>query len=354
MKTLHINAALLLKKLFRLERCGKYDEALAELRDIWDDTTKFPDVEDYESRTAAEIILRCGAVIGFLGHNKQIPNSQEKSKNLLTEARNRFLDIYDVEKIAECENYLSLAYWRTGELVEAESFIEEALSHNLSNSNHIRLYSYIIQSKIDFANSKYEKVLQNSAKLENDLLAFADNCLKGDFYNHSCLALKNLGNTIEALKKLELARHYHQKAKHLIYLGTDENNLAQLYKLENRFVKAHEAIDNAAKIFKQINDRTREGFSLDTKAQIYFAEKKYEESLETSEKAIAILTNSENKSYLVETLMTKAKTLIFLENDISIAMLCLFDAVQIARTNISEDAAKGLIKDFEKARQEKS
>ena len=138
MKTLHTKTALLLKKLYRFERCGKYDEALAELRDIWDDITKFPNVEEYEHREAAEIILRCGALIGFLGHNKQIPNSQETSKNLLTEARNRFLDIYNVEKIAECENYLALAYWRTGELVEAETWIEESLSHNLPNSNQYK------------------------------------------------------------------------------------------------------------------------------------------------------------------------------------------------------------------------
>lgn len=94
---------------------------LAELRHIWGDTTVFPNVDDFEPRTAAEVVLRCGALIGFLGQIKQIPNAQEKSKNLLTEARNRFLDIYDVEKIAECENYLALAYTRTGELVEAEA-----------------------------------------------------------------------------------------------------------------------------------------------------------------------------------------------------------------------------------------
>ena len=99
---------------------------------IWEDTNSFPEVEDYAPRPAAEIILRCGALIGFLGHNKQIPNSQEKSKNLLTEARSRFFDIYDVEKIAECENYLALAYLRTGELTEAETWVEEAFSHNIN------------------------------------------------------------------------------------------------------------------------------------------------------------------------------------------------------------------------------
>ncbi|MGC2239086.1 MAG: hypothetical protein WA584_23225, partial [Pyrinomonadaceae bacterium] len=216
MKILHTEATLLLKTLFKLERCGRYDEALAELNGIWEDTETLPNVEEFEPRIAAEIILRCGSLIGFLGHNKQISNSQEASKNLLTKARHRFLDIDDVEKIAECENYLARGYWQTGELVEAKTWIEESLSHNLPNSSLTRLYSYIIESKIDFANSKYEKILQNFAKLQDDFLKYADNCLKGDFYNHSGLALKNLGNPTEALNRLELARHYHQKAKHQI------------------------------------------------------------------------------------------------------------------------------------------
>ena len=52
--------------------------------------------------------------------------------------------------------------------------------------------------------------------------------------------------------------------------------------------------------------------------------------------------------------MTKAKTLIFLEDDIATATLCLSEAIQIARINISEEAAKDLVREFEKARQEKN
>src|SRR5215203_2331065 len=133
MKTLHKEAKALTKKLHDFEMCGRYEEALAEIRHIWEDTTLLPNTDDFEPQMAAEIILRCGSLIGFLGLIKQIPNAQEKSKNLLDEARNRFLDIYNIEKIAECENYLALAYWRTGELNEAQAFIEQALLHNLSN-----------------------------------------------------------------------------------------------------------------------------------------------------------------------------------------------------------------------------
>jgi tetratricopeptide (TPR) repeat protein len=353
MKVLHTQATLLLKKLFKFERCGRYDEALAELNGIWEDTTTFPNVAEFEPRAAAGILLRCGSLIGFLGHNKQIPNSQEKSKNLLTEARNRFLDIYDVEKIAECENYLALAYWRTGELVEAESFIEEALSHNLTVSNNIRIYSHLTKSLIFLSSGRYEEIVKNFENLEADFQKCGDAFLNGSFCTNLGAAYEKLYKTSEALKYLELAREFFQKSGHRTYLGLIENNLAQLYKLENKFLKAHETVDSATKIFKQIKDRTREGFSIDTKAQIYFTERKYEEALKTSDKAISILKKSENKAYLVETYMTKAKTLIYLEDDISTAILCLCDAVQLAKANISEEAAKDLIREFEKIRDEK-
>lgn len=346
MKSFHTHPKLLINELFKLERCGKYDEALAELRDIWEDTTTFPNVDDFEPRIAAEIILRCGSLIGFLGHNKQLPNAQEKSKNLITEAHQRFLDIYDIEKIAECENYLALAYWRTGELVEAQTWIEESLSRNLPDSSTIKIYSYIIESKIDFANKKFENICQKFVSLKDDFLNFADDGLKGDFFNHYGLVLRNLGKTAEALEKYKLARIYHQKSGHQIYLGTVENNLAYLYKSEKDFINAHQSIDNATEIFGEIKDKTRIGFSLDTKAQIYFAEQNYIDALKTVERAIKILQKSENSGYLVETYLTKTKILLSLD-DFSAATFCLFDAVQIAKTHISEETAKNLVKEFE-------
>lgn len=353
MNVLHTQATLLLQKLSKLERCGKYDEALEEIGEIWEDTESFPNVGEFEPRTAADILLRCGSLIGFHGHNKQIPNAQETSKNLLTEARNRFIDFHDIEKIAECENYLALAYWRTGELVEAKTLIEEALSHNLPDSSDTRLYSYVIESKIDFANKDYKKICRISERFENDFLTYADYFLKGSLYNNWGLSLKNLGNTYDALLKLVIGRNYYFKSGNKVHCALAENNLAQLYKSEDKFDKAHEAIDNATKIFRQIKDKTREGFSFDTKAQIYFSEKKYTDALKTSEKAIAILAKSENMSYLVESYSTKTKTLIYL-NDFSAATFCLLEAVQIAKNQISEDAAKKLVKEYEETLQEKN
>ncbi len=353
MKGLHTQVALSIKQLLKLERCGRFDDALALLEGVWENTAAFPRVEEFDAHTAADIILRCGSLIGFHGHHQQIKDAQERSKNLLTEAHRRFLAISDLEKIAECENYLALAYWRTGELVEAETWVETALEHALPPKNATRIYSHVVKSLICLSAGKYGEIVSRSSEVENDFIECGDPFLIGSFRTNLGLALKNLGRASEALRNLELAGFYHRKSGHQIYLGTVENNLAQLYKNENRFGKAHKAIDRATKIFKKIKDRTHEGFSFDTKAQIYLSEGNYHAALRTAEKAIRILRKSENMAYLVECYLTKTKTLLYLDY-FSKAIFCLFEAVQIARIKMSEDAANYLVREFELALQEKN
>lgn len=352
MKTFHKSSAVLAEKLFKLERTGRYDEAFAELGDVWLDRTKLPEVNDLDQKNAAEIILRCGSLIGFLGHQKQIPNAQEKSKNLLTEARTRFLEIYDVEKIAECENYMALAYWRSGELVEAEDWISEAFSHDLPISHPVMLYTLINQSTIFLSAKKYEKVVELLENLEFVFLKNADDFLKGSFYNNLGLAVECLGGITEALSKLEKGKTFYFKSGNKFQYAIAENNLAGIYKLQKDFKKSHECSDKATKIFRKINDRTREGFSLDTKAQIFLAEHKYDKALETIEKAIKTIKTSENASFVTETYLTKTKTLICLD-DISGATYCLFEAVQLAKVQTGEKAAQSLIMEYETALRDK-
>jgi len=353
MNIFHTDVSVLTGNLFKLERCGKYEEALAELRPIWSDINVLPEVDDFPPRTAAELILRCGAVLGFLGHTKMIPNSQEISKNLLTEARSRFFDFGDIEKITECENYLALAYQRTGEMVEAETFIAEALLHKLPSSSPTRLYSHIIRAIILGQLKRFDENLSLLQEVEQDFLQFASDLLKGDFYSNYGLNLRKINKPTQALEKYKLAKHFYQKAGHLTYLAIVENNLTYIYKGEGKLAEAHQAVDKVIKIFRELKDRTREGFALDTKAMIFCDEQKYPEALKTIEKAIAILTKSENADFLVETYLTKAKILLYLEN-FTAAFLSLSDGVQIAKTKISEEKAEYLVKEFETLLKEKS
>lgn len=340
------NAILLAKRLFRLERSGRYQEALDDLAELWPDVSFRPELDQFDVDEAAEILLRCGSLIGFHGHNVQMEGAQDRSRDLLMEAQASFITRNEIRKAAECENYLALSYWRTGELNEAQIWIEESFSRPLQPADRIRLHSQIIQCLINIPAKKDSQNLALLKSYEAAFMSCSDNCLKGDYFNHCGIALDNLGRKTEALEHFISARHYHQLSRHRIYLGTVENNIAWLYKELGQFEQAHAAIDNATRLFRSIKDSTREGFSLDTKASLFIAEKRYEEALISIEKAVSILKKSSNSAYMVETLMTRAKVLLFL-NNFPDAVVSLIDAVNIARVQTGETAVKRLIDDFE-------
>jgi tetratricopeptide (TPR) repeat protein len=343
----------LIRELFALERSGEFDHALNELRGIWDNTTEMPNVTGLDNKMSAEIYLRCGALLGFLGHIRQIPASQERSKNLLTHARSLFLEVYDKEKIAECENYLALAYWRMGEAREAESWIEESQSHEIASACDARLYSSVIRDLILLSQKRYAEIRVSFASSKDTFLEFADDFLTGNFYMNYGIAAKNLGDISGALDALEIARNHFERSGNKIQIAMAENNLSQLYKRERRFQAAHSAIDRASKLFRQIGDRTREGFSYDTKALIYFDEHRFAEALATVNRAITILGTSENFGYLTETILTKSKIQLHLEG-FSSATLTLLEAIELAKVRIGEDAAHGLVREFEQALDERN
>ena len=338
----------LLRELVALERSGMFDQARVELRGVWDDLTTDPVVDDLDAPLAANIYLRCGALMGFLGHSRQLPLAQERSKNLLTRARSAFQESYQPEKIAESENYLALAYWRTGETNEAESWIEESRSHDIPDHCDARLYSHVIRQLILFSQKRFAEIYAEFGNLERDFLEYADNFLTGNFYMNFGLAAKNLGDIAEALDAVQKSRDFFTQAGNRIQLAMAENNLSQLYRAEGRFIEAHEAIDRATELFKTIGDRTREGFSLDSKALIYLDEGKLDAGLEVVDQGIAILRKSENYWYLTETIATKARIQLF-ANDFSTATLTLLEAVELAKMRISEQAALRLVRDFEQA-----
>lgn len=340
--------AALAQKLFKLERCGRYDDALNEVADIWPDPAEQPDLADLPASDAAEIRLRLGAVIGFHGEVAQNRDLQDVSLDLLSRARRDFEDSGSIEKAAECDNYLALGYWRKGATEEADVLVGEALAARMPESSPIRLYSWIIRCLIRMPKRSDAGNLAQLESIEQDVWKFGDDCLKGDYFNHRGIACDNLNRPEEALKNFELARHFHRRSRHRNYLGTIENNLAWFFKKHADFGRAHQAADNSVKLFRSAKDKTREGFALDTKATIFLTEGKHAEALNCVEKALAILSRSGNAEYRAATQLTKSTILLEMGN-FQDAVLALLDAVDLAQKDISETAARRLIDDFEKA-----
>lgn len=344
MKTLHVKTSKLCERLFKLERQGRYEEALSEIGDLWKDHDDLPQIEGLSPQIAAELVLRCASIYGF--YNKHLHDSQEKSKNLLTFASKLFSDLGNVEKVAECENYLALSYWRKGEINEAKIWLETSLAHDLSESHQTRIYTHIIEGLVMFDSRNYREILNLFTGIENNVRYYADFTLKGAYYNLVGNCWENLGNSTQAFENLVKAKNFYQKAKHYVYYGVLLNDLAFLQTTIGNFKNAHEYIDAATNTFREIKDRSREGYSLDTKARIYLAEGKDTKALNTINQAILMLSSGENYTYQVGTLNTKINILVFM-NKISAATFCLIEAVEIAKSKINEETANNLVKDYD-------
>jgi tetratricopeptide (TPR) repeat protein len=345
MRSPHIGLKVSTKRLVVLERSGRFEEALEVFGPGWEDEDFVPHVSDGTPEDAAEALLRFGSLVGFYGHKHAVSGAQERSKNILTSARVAYSEIGNNRKVAECENYIALAYWRSGEWREALIWVEAALAHDIPPTSRPRLYAEVTRSMIFFSTGRIEENILNCLAIENVMRKHGDAFLNGSLCTNIALSYKRLGRNAEAMQYLRLARYFHERSRHKTYLGTVYNNLAQLYKAEAKFDEAHQSVDAAIKIYRRIKDRTREASSIDTKAQIFFAERKLNDALSMAERSISLLSGIAGSADLAESYFTRAKILLYSDR-FTDAVLSLIDSVNVTRIQNGDIAAKSIIDQF--------
>lgn len=345
------NAIALIRTLWECEREGRFEDGLLEISENWVDPDFRPSLIDLPEFEASSLLLRFASLLGYQGHVKKIKNSQLRARDLLTEAHGRFTSLGAIKEMAECENHISLTYWRTGELREATAWAEMALSHGLPVHSFPSLSSVMIQMLVNIGERRFDSNVRLFGNCEGYFCEHGDALLNGSFYLNAGIGFIEVGSASEALRCLELSKYYYESGGILNYLGAVENELAHVYKTKGKVLLAHKAVDNGIRICREIGDHTREGFLYDTKAQIYLEEGKFEAALRTIESAVSILKESENTAFLSETLLTEAKILLKLDN-FTAAVGSLFEAVEIAKANAGEATAKWLVEQFETALKE--
>lgn len=340
-----IASRFMTKRLVVLERCGRFEEALESFGPAWENEDFLPAISGARPEENAEATLRFGSLIGFYGHKHGVPDAQERSKNILTLARESYSEIGNLRKVAECENYIALAYWRNGEWREALAWVEEALAREIPKTSRSRLYAEVIRSMILLSTGQIEENIANCLAVESRMRKHGDAFLNGCLCTNLALSYKRHGQNAEAMAYLRLARYFHERSRHRPYLGTVYNNLAQLFRAEARYKEAHESVDAAIKIYREIKDRARHASSIDTKAQIYLAERDLDRALEMADLSIATLGGLRGSSDLAESYFTRAQILLFSDR-LNDAVLSLVDSVNITRFQNGDLAAKATIAEF--------
>jgi tetratricopeptide (TPR) repeat protein len=326
----------------KFETIGRYEEATSLLSVYWTSISEQPDVSNLNTEEQAEILLRCGSLAGNLGSCRQITNAQELAQSILKKARNLFFTLNLREKVAECEARLATTYYRLGNFDEARIWLNSALSEKLDENSETGLYIYVIEGLILEAEKNYVELVKTCEKLEQLFHSSSYLVLQGDFNNNYAIGLMRLGKTEEAVKRFELAKTFYVQTEHYLYLAGLENNLAGFYQIEGRYEEAHQSAKSATENFKKMGDKTREGYSIDTQAQIYMSEGKYKEALACAKKAIKRLSNGENYCYLANSMQTKSHIEFYLK-DYANSLKTMIASVNIASLHISQTQANKFI-----------
>jgi len=103
----------------QLEKAGKYELAYEALSEFWPDRNESPKLERLDELQQAEVLLRIGAIAGWLGSTDQTTGGQETAKNILTRSIEIFERLEKADRVAEARGDLAICYHREGAFDEA-------------------------------------------------------------------------------------------------------------------------------------------------------------------------------------------------------------------------------------------
>src|SRR5437588_2591304 len=105
--------------------------------------------------TAAEVLLQCGALSGWLGSARHLPGAQEEAKDLLFEALRMFQSQGQHAKMAEAQYELGACYFWLGAYDEARVVLDEALDGLGEEDTDLRAKILIRHTNVEVWTGRY-------------------------------------------------------------------------------------------------------------------------------------------------------------------------------------------------------
>ncbi|MDQ3818327.1 MAG: tetratricopeptide repeat protein, partial [Acidobacteriota bacterium] len=263
---------------------GQYEAAQEALGELWPGLGVRPEIGELPPLVAAEVLLQCGVLTGWLGRIRSVGGAQEKAKDLLTEALRNFQSQGRHERVAEAQYELGICYWRLGAHDEARIVLANALKHLTDADVELKAKILIRRTLVEVWDNRYYEALSILKEAE-PVFKSSNEALKGRWHGQMALVLIRLalveGNTDytdRAIIEFEAAIYHYEQAGHERYCALNLNNLAMtLYKL-GRYKEAHEHLDRAQMIFTRHKDTGNLAQIDETRARVLVAEKKYREA----------------------------------------------------------------------------
>jgi tetratricopeptide (TPR) repeat protein len=332
----------------RHEETGDYEQARIALQEVWTEFGARPATDGFDHYTTGLVLLRAGALTGWLGNSYELPEAQERAKDLISESLSLFeRHGYALETI-ESKYEMALCYWRAGAFDEARILLKSALnkldelktapgSSGRVEGDHarrveeeqiekkrierLRANLLICASIVECGRGQIEQSLSLLEQAEAPVEASKDDLLRGRYHVQLALALKKYAASpalteIErnrafdcAAQEFAVAISYFERAGHIRYCARIENNLAMLALERERLVEAHAHLDGAQKILREVKDIGLMSIIHETRARILIAQGEYAEAAQSARKAIEGFKRGGELSRMAEALTTEGTAL---------------------------------------------
>jgi tetratricopeptide (TPR) repeat protein len=314
LQTLHLSvneeALLRCQTALELKDKGDYERARQSMGNLWRRVGEPPNTDGLHLSVSAEVHLCVGILTGWIGSKEGIEHAQEAAKNLISESVTYYESAGDVKKVAAARAELAYCYWREGALDEARIIFNESLQ-KLTAQGNTRARALLRLAIVEWSDSQFNEAL--SILTENGHLfnKIGNNSIKGAYHSQLAMVLRKLAPEKKSavyfrriLKEYEEADHYFKLAHNIVFRADVKNNLGFfLYKL-SRFKEAHEYLEQSRRLRNSVRDKVGIAQIDDTRAQVFIAEKKYNEAEAVVKSALRVLDKSGHQCLLADALIT--------------------------------------------------
>ncbi|HKQ51597.1 MAG TPA: sigma 54-interacting transcriptional regulator [Pyrinomonadaceae bacterium] len=294
-----------------LEDSANYEAAREAMGELWRRVGERPNVDGLDPGTTAEVLLRAGALTGWIGSTKQVDGAQETAKDLISESAAIFESLGETEKLAESYIDLAICYWREGALDEARVTLQEVLGRLAGPESEQRPRALLNSAVIEIAATRFNDALRLLAEAAPLFDATNSHPSKGRFHSAYATVLKKLATAEgrkdyidRALLEYSAASYHFEQAGRTFHKAATENNIGFLLFTAGRFNEAYEHLDRAHLLFASLKDSVHMGQVDDTRARILLAQKRNTEAEKVARSGVRTLEKGEEPSVLAEALTT--------------------------------------------------
>lgn len=319
-----------------LEEAGEFEDARSAISEFWQVIGERPQVDGMDEIARAEVLLRAGALSGWIGSARQFSGAQEIAKDLISESAGAFEKLGLVERVAEARIDLAICYWREGSFDEARITLDDALLRLGNLESEQRLRAFLNKAIVERVSNRDTEALRLHRQAAPLFEASRNHALRGKFHNSYALVLRNLGQAERrqdyidtALIEYAAASFHFEQARHKRFQGVVENNLGFLFVELGRFQDAHAHLSRARAVAVALKDQGLVAQFDDTRARAFIAEGQFSKAETIARSSVKALERGDQLSMLAEALTTHGTALARLDS-ISKARATFEKAVRIA------------------------